>query len=118
MSDHDLHALARKLTGGVAAHAIEHEALERAALAGELHLLDVREPHEYAAGHLPHAVNHPLSAFNPDALPKDKPVVLVCQAGGRSMKAMQAAHDAGRTDVMHYAPGTGGWKARGGRIVM
>lgn len=111
-----LHDLARRLRSDVSVPAIEHETLEKACLAGDCHVIDVREPHEYTAGHLPGAVNHPLSSFDPAALPADKPVVLVCQAGGRSARAMQAAHGAGRADVIHYQPGTGGWKARGGRI--
>jgi len=34
----------------------------------------------------------------------------VCQAGGRSAKALAATHAAGRTDAVYYAPDTGGWK--------
>ena len=42
--------------------------------------------------------------------------MLVCQAGGRSLKALNAALAAGVADIRHYAPGTGGWRARGERI--
>ena len=115
MTFNPLHLLQR-LAGGVSGHAIDHAALEKAIHDGDCHLVDVRESHEYAAGRLPGAVNHPLSAFDPAKLPTDKPVVLVCQAGGRSMRALQQAHAAGRPDVVHYAPGTGGWISRGGRV--
>jgi rhodanese-related sulfurtransferase len=111
-------SLISKLTGGTSVPAIEHDAFQEACLAKACHVIDVRETHEYAAGHIPHAVNHPLSSFDVSSLPADKPVVLVCQAGGRSARALQAAHAAGRTDIVHYAPGTGGWKARGGAIVL
>ena len=111
-------SLISKLSGGNSVPAIEHDALQAACLAKSCHVIDVREPHEYAAGHIPTAVNHPLSSFDVARLPADKPVVLVCQAGGRSARALQAAHAAGRTDIVHYAPGTGGWKARGGAIVL
>jgi rhodanese-related sulfurtransferase len=50
-------------------------------------------------------------------LPSGKPIVLVCQAGGRSAKALQQALGAGRKDICHYAPGTGGWRSRGGAVV-
>ncbi len=92
---------------------IEHEALVAARKAGDRVVVDVREPHEYAAGHVPGAVNLPLSSFDPAALPSDKPVVLVCQSGRRSSLALKMARDAGRADVTHYAPGTVGWAARG-----
>lgn len=104
------------LKGSTSIPAIEHDDFVAAALNGRCHVIDVREPHEYAAGRIPNAQNHPLSSFDPSQLPKDKPVVLVCQAGGRSARALQAAHDAGRTDIVHYAGGTGGWIARGGPV--
>ncbi len=94
---------------------IEHDDMARLAGGDALHVIDVREPREYAAGHVTGARNHPLSAFEPRALPTDKPVVLVCGGGGRSLKALQAAHQAGRTDVIHYLPGTRGWIERGGK---
>ena len=83
---------------------------------GGCHIVDVREPAEYAAGRVPGAVNMPLSAFQPENLPQGKPVVLICQAGGRSARALGAVQAHGRDDVVHYAPGTGGWRARGGAI--
>jgi len=94
------------------------EAFQEACLAQACHVVDVREPNEYAAGHIPHALNHPLSSFDPAKLPTGKPVVLVCQAGGRSARAMAQAHAHGRTDVIHYLPGTGGWRAQGGPVAM
>lgn len=104
------------LKGSTSVPAIEHDLFVEAALNGQCHVIDVREPHEFATARVPNAQNHPLSSFDPARLPKDKPVVLICQAGGRSAKALAAAHAAGRTDVVHYAPGTGGWIARGGKV--
>ena len=95
---------------------MSHEDLQSALDADACALVDVREPHEYAAGHIPGATNAPLSSFDPADLPKGKPIVLVCQAGARSAKALQTALAAGVEDIRHYAPGTGGWRARGGEI--
>src|SRR3954454_16236724 len=54
-------------------------------------LLDVREPVEYASGHVPGAVNLPHAdlADRLDELPRDRPVVLICQGGYRSLRAAQ-----------------------------
>ncbi len=110
--------LIASLASSTSVPAIEHDRFQEACLAGECHVIDVREPHEFEAGHIPSAVNHPLSSFDPAKLPTDKPVILVCQAGGRSARALQAAIEHGRQDVAHYAPGTGGWRARGGPVIM
>jgi rhodanese-related sulfurtransferase len=46
--------------------------------------VDVREADEYARGHIPGAVNQPLSRFDPDRVPCGSRIVRICQAGGRS----------------------------------
>ena len=81
-------------------------------------LIDVREPPEYASGHIPGAVNKPLSRFDPNGVAMDQPVILVCQAGGRSAKALALLKQAHHPDARHYPPGTGGWRARGGAITL
>lgn len=113
-----LSSLVSRLFGGTSVPALEHDEFCQLLESGACHVIDVREPHEYAAGRIPGAVNHPLSSFDPARLPTDKPVVLVCQAGGRSARALAAAKAAGHVDINHYAPGTGGWRARGGAIAM
>lgn len=106
-----------RTTENAALPTIDHDALERAVAGKTCCIVDVREPDEYAAGHIPGAVNRPLSRFSPTAdLPGDRPVVIVCLAGGRSAKALRQALDAGHKDVRHYAPGTGGWVKSGGAL--
>ena len=107
--------LMSKLTGGGALPTIEHDDFARVVDDKSCAIVDVREPHEYAAGHVPGATNMPLSSFDPGKLPKGD-CVLICQAGGRSAKALAAAQATGRSDVRHYAGGTGGWRARGGAV--
>jgi rhodanese-related sulfurtransferase len=84
--------------------------------AGDCVVVDVREPHEYGVGHIPGAVNQPLSTFEPADLPRDKPVVLVCQSGVRSLNALRRALAAGVPGVRHYPGGTSGWRRLGGDI--
>jgi rhodanese-related sulfurtransferase len=109
-------SLLSRLSGG-GVPTIDHDAFAHAVASKSRAIVDVREPHEYSAGHIAGAINLPLSRFSPALLPSGKPIVLVCQAGGRSAKALQQALGAGVKDICHYAPGTGGWKSRGGAVV-
>jgi len=92
--------------------------LEEAVSAGAWTVVDVREPHEFAVGHIPNALNLPLSSFDPAELPEGKPVVLICQAGGRSKNALNRARSIGRADVRHYAGGMNGWRMQGGDVTL
>jgi rhodanese-related sulfurtransferase len=81
-------------------------------------VVDVREPHEFATGHIPNAVNMPMSSYDPKDLPEGKPVVLVCQAGARSRNALNRARTAGRDDVRHFAEGMNGWRSHSGPVTL
>ena len=50
-------------------------------------LVDVREANEFASGHIPGAVNAPLSMIGNTTLPKGKPLFLYCLRGTRSRRA-------------------------------
>jgi rhodanese-related sulfurtransferase len=52
-------------------------------------MVDVREPQEWNAGHLPGALHIPLGSLAGRAgeLPADKTAVFICASGGRSMAA-------------------------------
>ena len=78
-------------------------------------LVDVREPHEYEAGHIPGSVNLPLSTFDPQALPFEdgKTMVLSCQAGVRSQRAMDFARAQGIDASHHLAGGFSAWANAG-----
>lgn len=95
---------------------IDFEAFERAVGEGEATVVDVREPHEFAAGHIPDALNLPLSRFDPEQLPSGKAVVLICQSGRRSLNALNQARATGREDVRHYAGGMIVWRSRNGAL--
>jgi rhodanese-related sulfurtransferase len=109
--------MSKLASGGGQLPTIEHGDFARLVKEGSCAVVDVREPQEYAAGHVPGARNLPLSQFDPSKLPSGA-CVIICQAGGRSSKALALAIQAGRKDVRHYAPGTGGWRARGGGITL
>ena len=74
-------------------------------------LLDVREPDEYAAGHIPGSVNLPLSviAAAPKRVPKkDTPLFVYCLSGNRSSSAVGALKSMGYTSVTNIG-GIRGW---------
>jgi rhodanese-related sulfurtransferase len=80
-------------------------------------VLDVRESDEYAAGHVPGAHLLPLSILpvRMQDVPKDGPVYVLCQSGGRSAQAAQLLDSAG-LDVRNVVGGTSAW-VRSGRPV-
>ncbi|CRH91986.1 Thiosulfate sulfurtransferase glpE [Chlamydia trachomatis] len=72
-----------------------------------IQLLDVREASEYAAGHIPRAINLPLSTLGESIsrLDKETPYHVVCQMGGRSARACQFLEENG-FDVTNVTGGT------------
>ncbi|MGO4572326.1 rhodanese-like domain-containing protein [Microvirga sp. 2TAF3] len=80
---------------------------------GSILLVDVREPQEFAAGHIPGAVSHPLSTFDPASLPTGKRIVFSCAAGVRSARAAEFAQAAGRDIREHYKGGFKDWIGAG-----
>ena len=92
---------------------LDREAIKQGLREGSLLLVDVREPHEFAAGHIPGSVSHPLSVFDPSSLPEDKRIVFSCAAGVRSVRAIEFAQAAGRDIREHYKGGFKDWAAAG-----
>jgi rhodanese-related sulfurtransferase len=97
---------------------IEVSTLSARVAAGAL-LIDVREPDEYSAGHVPGAQLMPLATV-PDHLDlfrTDGPTYLICKSGGRSMRACEIAAGEGY-DVVNVTGGTGAWIDSGYDVVI
>lgn len=81
---------------------------------GDYALVDVRQPGEYQAGHIPGAMLLPLGELEDtlDSLPKDKDVVFYCAAGKRSAMAAHLAVDSGRFQGRLFSldGGFGNWQ--------
>jgi rhodanese-related sulfurtransferase len=78
-------------------------------------VLDVREPAEYARGHVPGARNLPQAELASwlHRIPHDSPVYLVCQSGQRSLRAAQFLLQSGYHNVASLAGGTAAWQLAG-----
>ena len=62
-------------------------------------LLDVREDNEFHSGHIPGAVNIPLSRINTINIPKDKALYVYCLRGTRSKQAVSRLKAMGYQNV-------------------
>ncbi|WP_250448365.1 rhodanese-like domain-containing protein [Actinotalea sp. C106] len=92
------------------------ERLESPASSGApVTVVDVREDHEYAAGHVPGALSIPLTQFvdrvgEVTSLPGE--VYVICESGGRSAQVTAWLSQQGH-DVANVAGGTGAWRSSG-----
>lgn len=77
-------------------------------------VIDVREPYEYADGHVPGATLIPLAGLPQQAggLASRQPVYVICASGHRSLNAAQFLVQRG-IDAKSVAEGTQGWINRG-----
>jgi molybdopterin/thiamine biosynthesis adenylyltransferase/rhodanese-related sulfurtransferase len=96
------------------------EAAERLS-AGSATLVDVREQHEWDAGHLAGAVLVPKSRLETSieaAVPdREGPVILYCGVGQRSLFAARTMRDLGYADVVSMAGGIEQWTREGRPVV-
>jgi glyoxylase-like metal-dependent hydrolase (beta-lactamase superfamily II) len=92
-------------------------AAKRALLDGAT-VLDVREPSEFASGHIPDALNVPLGklAGRVSEVPRDRPVVAYCGHGERSATALSLLERSGRADLLNLDGGLGAWSDAGFRV--
>ena len=78
-------------------------------------LVDVRERDEFATVRVEGAVLMPLSSFADtyERLPRDRPLLMMCAAGKRSLVAADHLSQQGFSDVMNVSGGITAWRAAG-----
>lgn len=117
----ELVAQARSRITEVSVDALASEA------AGSYVLIDVREPGEFATGHIAGAIPIPRGVleFQVEAHPaigcltepalalREQPIVLYCRTGGRSALAAESLQTLGFTRVRSLAGGITAWMAAG-----
>ena len=81
-------------------------------------LLDVREDHEWQAGHAPEATHLPMSRIGAEVgqLPTDRLIVCVCHVGARSAAVAEALTNAGFS-AANLVGGMDAWAAQGLPVV-
>lgn len=78
-------------------------------------VIDVRNPDEYAAGHVPNAslIPHTTVFARKDELPTNKDIIFVCAVGQRSALAAEMAAATGLTRLYNLEGGTDAWVKAG-----
>jgi rhodanese-related sulfurtransferase len=97
--------------------AAEISVQDLAAIGPSARIVDVREPDEWAAGHIGHASLVPLATVpgNLDAF-DGEPTYVVCRSGGRSGQACEFLRGQGRS-VVNVTGGMIAWTAAGFEVV-
>lgn len=76
-------------------------------------VLDVRNGGEIASGKVPHALNIPLGTLEARLFElepyRNKPIIVNCQLGGRSLSACQILKNHGFTDIYNLKGGIAAW---------
>jgi hydroxyacylglutathione hydrolase len=83
--------------------------------AGEVGVLDVRSHSEYAEGHIPGAINvmYGLLPRHLDDIARDRPLLVTCGGGTRSLIATSVLLDAGFSEVVNLGGGFDAWRDAG-----
>jgi rhodanese-related sulfurtransferase len=81
----------------------------------EARLIDVREPYEFEAGHVPGIEHLPLDQLGTLELTGDEPIVFVCLSGARSGMAAMALRRHG-VDAYSLDGGMLAWAASGAEL--
>jgi molybdopterin/thiamine biosynthesis adenylyltransferase/rhodanese-related sulfurtransferase len=103
-------------TGGGGVREVTTAEAERMIAEGAA-LVDTREPHEWQTGHLPGATLVPpaqvMDEIESVVPERDRPVVIYCAAGARSLRAARQMASLGYRDVVSVSGGIVRWKAEG-----
>ncbi|MFN3266997.1 MAG: rhodanese-like domain-containing protein [Deinococcales bacterium] len=78
-------------------------------------ILDVRQPEEYAQGHVPRAKLIPLGQLESrlGEIPDNAPIYVICRSGNRSKTASVILAKNGKTDVRNVQGGMLAWQTAG-----
>ena|ERR1700730_9348112 len=91
---------------------ITSEQLEQKIKNEHVHIIDVREEDEYAAGHIPGSKLIPLSVFaeRHEEIDRNQEAIIICRSGNRSGKACEFLRAQGYTNMRSLTGGMLGWQ--------
>ena len=99
---------------------VEVEEFDKARQAKDAVVVDVRSPEEFAAGHIPGAVNVPVSGKGAEdfdkkvmAVAKDKTVLVHCRSGVRSGRAVERLRQMNVAEIIEFPKGWVAWSEAG-----
>lgn len=78
----------------------------------DIFIVDVREPRDYHAGHIPDAISLPADHFHDRyarELDAEDPIIVVCERGRNSEAAARFLAEQGFTDVATMTGGMTAW---------
>lgn len=93
---------------------------------GSALIIDVREPQEFAAGHVPGAINIPRGLIDsqiwnlvgaPEKADMERPIILQCQSGKRATLAAQTLGELGFTQTTVVIMNLNDWQQVGNPFV-
>ncbi len=87
--------------------------------AGKALLIDIREPDEHATGVVPGATLLPMRQLSTRLaeVPRDRPVLLICNTQNRSRATFEALRERGWTNLRYVDGGMSEWNRRGWKTV-
>ena len=91
-------------------HMSDFETLNVNEVPDDAHILDVRDPYEFDAGHIPGAINIPMDQLpvRIEELDPDTDYYVICRTGGRSARATPYMEMHGYS-AFNVAGGCGAW---------
>lgn len=91
------------------------ESYEKIKSTGDAYIIDVRRRDEFKKGHLRKAKNIPIDDFKDrlNKIPKKRDVMVYCETGARSIRAVRFLEVAGHDRIFHMHEGMRGWRKAG-----
>jgi rhodanese-related sulfurtransferase len=92
--------------------------IDVASIPADAVILDVREPMEWQAGHVPGALHIPMAELPArlGELPDEGEVLVICRSGNRSARAASWLNQNGY-DAINVTGGMGAWQDAGRKMV-
>lgn len=95
------------------------EAYDRLKESSDVYIIDVRRLDEFKKGHIRNAKNISIDGFKDrlNKIPRNKDVLIYCDTGARSIRAVRYLEVSGHEHILHMHQGMRSWKKAGYPVV-